>query len=105
MRQRAKRVVLAILLLAALTNSGNAEPEKFNYKLDEKKLLSGEIQIFEKNYKTEGKGIKKRVVGVMILDASPDKVWQVLENWDAMGPFVPGLEYNKTAPLENLWVI
>lgn len=96
MRQRAKRVVLAILLLAALTNSGNAEPEKFNYKLDEKKLLSGEIQIFEKKYKTEGKGIKKRVVGVMILDAPPDKVWQVLENWDAMGPFVPGLEYNKT---------
>lgn len=96
LRRRAMRVVPAVLLLTAMTRSVIAEPEKFNYKLDEKLLLSGEIQIFEKIYQTEGKGIKKRVVGVMILQAPPDKVWQVLENWDAMGPFVPDLEYNKT---------
>jgi hypothetical protein len=103
MRWRARRVVPAILLLAAMTNSGNAEPEKFNYKLDDKLLLSGEIQIFEKEYKTGGKGIKKRVVGVMILDTPPEKVWRVLENWDAMGPFVPGLEYNKTIHVFEPW--
>jgi len=94
---RASRLIaLAVLSLMALTNSGNGEAAKFNYKLDEKKLLSGEIQVFEEEYKVEGKGIKKRVVGVMILKAPLDKVWQVLEDWDAMGKFVPGLEYNKT---------
>lgn len=96
MHKLGKLIAPAVLLLMAGTNSGNAEPEKFNYKLDEKKLLSGEIQVFEKQYQVEGEGIKKRVVGVMILGAPPDQVWQVLENWDAMGPFVPGLDYNKT---------
>jgi hypothetical protein len=91
-----KLIALAVLFLMALPHSGKGEAEYFNYKLDEKKLLSGEIQVFEKEYQTEGKGIKKRVVGVMILKAPLDKVWQVLEDWDAMGKFVPNLEYNKT---------
>ncbi len=85
-----------MMLLMTLAYPGNAGLEKFYYKLDEKKLLSGGIQVFEQQYQVEGKGIKKRVVGVMILKAPPDKVWKVLENWDAMGPFVPGLDYNKT---------
>jgi len=89
-------MALSVMLLAAPANSLNAQVQKFNYQLDEKKLLAGEIQTFEKEYKVEGKGIKKRVVGVMILNASPSKVWQVLLDWDAMGKYVPNLEYNKT---------
>lgn len=96
MHNLGKLVGLAVLLFMAGANSGSAEGEKFNYKLDEKKLLSGGIQVFEKQYQVEGEGIKKRVVGVMLLEAPRDKVWKVLENWDAMGPFVPGLDYNKT---------
>lgn len=89
-------ILLAVVGLMAPPPSGKAEAEKFNYQLDEKKLLAGEIQVFVKEYQVEGKGIKKRVVGVMILKAPRDRVWQVLEDWDAMGPFVPGLDYNKT---------
>jgi hypothetical protein len=89
-------LALSVLFLAAPANYLNAQPEKFNYKLDEKKLLSGGIQTFEQEYQTAGQGIKKRVVGVMILNAPPDKVWQVLLDWDSMGPYVDNLEYNKT---------
>jgi len=91
-----KGLAWAVLLSLALAKAGNAEAEKFHYQLDEQKLWAGGIQVFEQDYHTEGEGIKKRVVGVMILKAPPEKVWRGLENWDAMGPFVPGLEYNKT---------
>jgi hypothetical protein len=85
-----------LLILTAAAASRGGAPEKFDYKLDEDKLLSGGIQTFEKEYEVEGEGRKKRVVGVMVLDAPPERVWAVLEDWDAMGPFVPGLDYNRT---------
>jgi len=91
-----KPLAWCILLFLALPNPAGAEEKKFSYKLDEKKLLAGGIQTFETEYKIEGKGLKKRVVGVMVLKAPLDKVWRVLLDWDAMGKFVPGLDYNKT---------
>jgi hypothetical protein len=91
-----KFLALSVLMLAAQVGSLNAQVEKFSYKLDEKKLLAGEIQTFEKEYQVEGKGLKKRVVGVMVLNAPPNKVWQGLLDWEAMGKYVENLEYNKT---------
>jgi hypothetical protein len=96
MLRKSKTFALVVLLLTAAAVSAGGAAEKFDYKLDEKMLLSGGIQVFEKEYEVEGEGRKKRVVGVMVLDAPPERVWAVLENWDAMGPFVPGLDYNRT---------
>jgi hypothetical protein len=44
----------------------------------------------------EGEGVKKRVVGLCIIDAPVDAVWKILADWDAMGGFVPTLEFYKT---------
>ena len=55
---------------------------KTDITLDEAKLKAGKLQIFVKEYSIQGKGVKKRAVGVILIDASPAKVWEVLEDWD-----------------------
>jgi len=69
---------------------------KADITLDEAKLKAGKLQIFVKEYSIQGKGVKKRAVGVILIDAPPTKVWEVLEDWDSMGEFVPSLEYYRT---------
>ena len=85
-----------LCLCLALVGSLAYGQEKLNLNLDQKVLESGKLQTFTCAYKVEGKGTKKRAVGVMLIDAPPAKVWEVLLNWDAMGAYVPGLEYYKT---------
>lgn len=70
--------------------------EKRGIKLDKEKLQSGKCQVIMQNLKVEGNGEKKRFVGVMLIDAPPSMVWEVIQDWDAMGDFVPDLEYYKT---------
>jgi hypothetical protein len=65
-------------------------------QLDEKKLADGELQTFVETLKTKGKGGKKRIIGVIMINASQAEVWKIIENWDAYGEFVPGLKYYKT---------
>ncbi len=89
-------LALLSLIFMASTGAGNGEPEKIDYKLDEENLLSGGIQIFEKEYEVEGQGRKKRVVGVQIINAPPEKVWEAIADWEGQADFVPGLEYNKS---------
>ena len=40
--------------------------------------------------------MRKRGVGVILIDAPPALVWDYLLKWDSMGEFIPGLEYYKT---------
>jgi hypothetical protein len=72
------------------------ELQKVKFNLDKAKLESGVLQVFEENYVVEGQGQKKRAVGVILINAPPERVWDVLENWDVMGEYVPGLSYYKT---------
>jgi hypothetical protein len=96
MLQASKIFALAILLIFTTpTDSANGQSEKIKYELDEERLLSGGIQVFEKEYEVEGQGGKKRVVGVQIIDAPPGKVWKAISDWEGQADFVPGLEYNK----------
>lgn len=88
-------IVWVILTVVSLCAYG-AELQKVQLNIDKTKLEAGVLQIFEENYIVEGKGQKKRAVGVIMIDAPPSKVWDVLENWDSMGEFVPGLSYYKT---------
>ncbi len=74
--------------------SGEAELQKIEVKLDQKKLDAGKIQTFTQKLDADGK--RKRVVGVMLIDAPVPHVWAVLEDWEAMGEFVDSLEYYKT---------
>jgi hypothetical protein len=91
-----KSLILSIILMVLAVWAYGAEPQKVKFNIDKAKLESGNLQVFEDNYVVEGKGQKKRAVGVILINAPPAKVWEVLENWDVMGEFVPGLSYYKT---------
>lgn len=72
-----------------------AEVSKIAVTVDQAKLDKGELQTRITELKTTAGAVKKRVIGVMVIDAPPAKVWKVLEDWEAMPAFVPGLEYYK----------
>lgn len=91
-----KSLILSIFIMLIAILAYGAEPQKLKLNIDKVKLEAGVLQTFEENYIVEGKGQKKRAIGVILINASPDKVWDVLENWDVMGEYVPGLSYYKT---------
>lgn len=82
-------------ILCLLISLAHAEVQKLSVNLDRDKLDKGELQTFITPLKTVEGLVKKRVIGVVVIDASPSKVWKVLEDWEAMSAFVPGLEYYK----------
>jgi len=65
-------------------------------QLDKKKLANGDLQTFVETLETKGEGGKKRVIGIVMINAKQHEVWNVIKNWDSYGEFVPGLKYYKT---------
>lgn len=67
------------------------------FEINEKKLKKGEIQTFEKTFANpdQAEGETKGIMGVMLINAPYDVVWEVISDWEAQGDFVPGLEYFK----------
>jgi len=87
-------LVSTVILALAFPVSGGPRKLKINYKKD--KLEAGKLQVFTQKYRLKDGGEGKRVIGVMLIDATPAKVWKALENWDAMGAYVKSLIYYKT---------
>ncbi|MEA2101458.1 MAG: hypothetical protein U9P80_02645 [Thermodesulfobacteriota bacterium] len=90
-----KRLIPVVLFFAMILSSG-LYAQTPGVDLDIKKLEKGDIQVFKEEYSTVGEGKKMRVVGMMLIDAPPAELWDVLVDWDAMGPYVSGLDYYKT---------
>lgn len=87
----------AALALMIFSRPATAGPiEKIDIPFDVQRLEKGELQVFTHAYALEKGGRGKRVVGVMLINAPPEQAWKVLENWEAMGDDLPGLEYYKT---------
>jgi len=86
------RISFVLLFCLALCTALGAV-QKISVPLDKAKLEKGELQTFIIPLKTAEGQAKRRVIGVVVIDAPPARVWQVLENWEAMSAFVPGLEY------------
>ena len=89
-------ILITIIFAFAAVLAYGTEPQKLKLNIDKAKLEAGELQTFEENYVVEGKGQKRRAIGVILINATPAKVWEVLEKWDVMGEYVPGLSYYKT---------
>jgi len=90
-------VALCIAVAGSFMQTNNlSAAKKLNITYDKKKLESGKLQVFTYTYSLKKGGEGKRVVGIMLINAAPGKVWKVLEDWDAMGKYVPSLEYYKT---------
>jgi hypothetical protein len=70
-----------------------AGPQTFDFPIDENQLRKGELQIFELRLEGEGDKKKRHIAGIIQIDASPDDVWEVLNDWESMNEFVPDLEY------------
>lgn len=85
---------ITMFLLAALSTAG-AEVQKINVVIDKAKLEKGELLTSITELKTTAGAVKKRAIGIIIIDTPPATVWKVLEDWEAMSSFVPGLEYYK----------
>ena len=88
--------IAALFLCCMLAVTLAFGQEKLNLKIDKKTLEAGKLQTFTYEYKVEGEGVRKRGVGVILIDAPPAVVWDYLLKWDSMGEFIPGLEYYKT---------
>lgn len=82
-----------VLMLFGLPAFGQ---ERLNLKIDQRVLESGKLQTFTQTYQVDGEGVKKRGVGVLLINAPPAVVWEYLVKWDSMGEYVPGLEYYQT---------
>ncbi len=91
-------VVIFICLNAYSKNSGN---QKIEVDIDEKKLIAGELQVFEYDFDIPGEGKGRRLIGVLLIEAPVAKVWELLADWDSMNEYVPGLEYYKTKLILN----
>lgn len=97
MQGRKNLIIVIVILWAAV---GLANPinggVKLDIQYDKKKLEAGELQVFTHQIASGEQGETKRVVGVLLIDAPPEKVWETLEHWDAMGEYIPSLEYYRT---------
>ena len=84
---------LALFVVMCHISICMAGPQRFDFPIDEKKLQKGALQIFE--LRPEGEGDKKRrhIAGIILIDASADEVWEVMNDWESMNEFVPDLEY------------
>ena len=87
-------ILTLFLLFSGLAHG--AMLEDMDLPIDQAKLTAGELQVFIHQYKVEGKGVKKRVVGVQVIDAPVSTVWSVLADWESMASYVPTLDFYKT---------
>lgn len=90
------RIGFALMMASALNMAQAAEWRIEDCKVDNQRLLDGEVQTCEKVFTIEGgEGQKKGVMGVLLIDAPYNTVWKVISDWEAQSKFVPGLEYFK----------
>ncbi len=87
-----KKIILLLTVLLLSSQLNAAQLGRVGFDLDMEKLENGKLQIFEEHFGDT----KKRVVGVILIDAPPHEVWQVIVDWDSMGDYVPGLDYYRT---------
>ncbi len=91
-----KKGIWLIILVAILTTPVTGlEIGKKSYTIDVEKIKTRELEIYFEDYAVEGKGKKKRVIGIMLIDAPLETVWHALKDWEAMSDYVPGLDYYK----------
>jgi hypothetical protein len=88
--------ILSLIVSGFFFTAHAANVPDLDIKLDQNILKNGELQTFVETLESDGAGGKKRVIGVIMIEAMLDEVWSVIQNWDNYGEFVPGLKYYKT---------
>lgn len=86
-------LLIFILCLPGAVYSGETESK---FKIDQRKLLAHELQTFEYTIAKDENNNHKQVFGVLLIDAPPSEVWEVIKDWKFMAELVPDVEYYKT---------
>ena len=79
--------VLIVLILIIYAAVFAQDIGKIYVSLNKEKFNAGELQTFEFDYITEVQVKKKSVI---LINASPAEVWDVIADWDSMSGYVPG---------------
>jgi len=88
-----KRILLILLFfLSGIVHSEETEP---GIVINREKLLAYELQVFDLSIATDANNNQKRIDGVLLIDAPPGEVWDVLKNWNLLAKLVSDVEYYK----------
>jgi len=91
-----RSIIIILSLLFCISYLYASNVPVIDVQIDQKKLANGDLQTFVETLETKGDGGKKRVIGILLINATQKEVWNIIKNWDAYGEFVPGLKYYKT---------
>ncbi len=86
-------LLILILCLPGVAYSGETESK---FVIDQNKLLAYELQVFDYTIARDEKNNQKQVYGILLIDASPKEVWEVIKDWKFMAELVPDVEYYNT---------
>lgn len=68
--------------------------QEIKYKLLENQRVQI-IKIKEENNLDKGKGVRKKIIGIILIDENTKNVWESISKWDDISKDYPGLEYYK----------
>ena len=75
---------LFFLLVLSLTEPALTRPSSFDFPVNNEKLKTGTPQLFQRKFPNIGSSKKRQIAAVVLINATSDQVWEVLENWDAI---------------------
>lgn len=90
-----KKLLIPFLFMILSGTAYSAEIKIPGIVIDREKLLAYELQVFEQTLSSNDFTNHKRIVGILLIDATPKEVWQVLKDWKLMGELVSEVEYHK----------
>lgn len=86
-----RKFVTAIGLLSCSLLSWADKPEALDFPLDYEALEKGEMQAEVKVLEKEGRGDKKLVIGVQLVNATADELWALVRDVEGQVNYVPNL--------------
>jgi hypothetical protein len=87
--------LLILFLLLSLSGTVNSAETGSKIVIDREKLLAYELQVFDNTLARDTKNNQKQIDGILLINAPPREVWEVLKNWGVLAEIVSDVEYYK----------
>jgi hypothetical protein len=91
-----RRLITALALLCMVPVALAQRPAELDFPLDHQRLQQGKMQTLKQAFQLEGVGERKVVIGVLLIDAPPERLWAVISHVEAQKAYVPNLERFET---------
>jgi hypothetical protein len=86
------KVLIVIALMSVYVTSWAERPEALNFPLDYELLEKGKMQAEVQLLEEPGRGEKKLVIGVQLINATADQTWALVRDVEGQINYVPNLE-------------